>query len=55
MALGNALGWIIITLSWVWFHSCIATYCLHHAPGYDPLRTKRKGEKTYRAADHKTA
>ena len=58
MALGNYLGWInshvILGLVFVLVLQPIAY--IMRLTGYDPLRTKKKGEKTYRenCQDHKT-
>ena len=50
MALGHALGWInshiILGLVFIIILQPIAY--IMRLTGYDPLRTKRKGEKTYR-------
>ena len=50
MALGNALGWInshiILGLVFILILQPIAY--IMRLTGYDPLRTRRKGEKTYR-------
>ena len=50
MSLGNALGWInshiILGLVFILVLQPIAY--IMRLTGYDPLRTKRKGEKTYR-------
>ena len=50
MALGNVLGWInghiILGLVFIFVLQPIAY--IMRLTGYDPLRTKRKGEKTYR-------
>ena len=56
MALGNVLGWInghiILGLVFIFVLQPIAY--IMRLTGYDPLRTKRKGEKTYRevSEDH---
>ena len=58
MALGLVLGWvnshIILGLVFIFVLQPIAF--IMHLNGYDPLRTKRKGEKTYREnrEDHQT-
>ena len=58
MALGHALGWInshiILGLVFILILQPIAY--IMRLTGYDPLRTKRKGEKTYREdlQKHKT-
>ena len=58
MALGNALGWInshiILGLVFILILQPIAY--IMRLTGYDPLRTRRKGEKTYREniQNHKT-
>ena len=58
MALGHFLGWInsqiILGLVFIFVLQPIAY--IMRLTGYDPLRTKRKGEKTYRenCQDHKT-
>ena len=58
MALGHALGWInshiILGLVFILILQPIAY--IMRLTGYDPLRTKRKGEKTYREnlQNHKT-
>ena len=50
MALGHVLGWInshiILGLVFIFVLQPIAY--IMRLTGYDPLRTKRKGEKTYR-------
>ena len=50
IALGHTLGWvnskIILTLVWIFVLQPIAFVMF--LSGYDPLRSKRKGEKTYR-------
>ena len=50
MALGHVLGWInshiILGLVFILVLQPIA--CIMRLTGYDPLRSKRKGEKTYR-------
>ena len=50
MGLGNVLGWInshiILGLVFIFVLQPIAY--LMRLTGYDPLKTKRKGEKTYR-------
>ena len=50
MSLGHALGWInshiILGLVFIFVLQPIAY--LMRLTGYDPLKTKRKGEKTYR-------
>ena len=50
MALGHFLGWInshiILGLVFILLLQPIAY--IMRLTGYDPLRTKRKGEKTYR-------
>ena len=59
MALGHFLGWInshiILGLVFILVLQPIAF--IMRLTGYDPLRTKRKGEKTYREnfQNHKTA
>ena len=58
MAFGHALGWInshiILGLVFIFVLQPIAF--IMHLIGYDPLRTKRKQEKTYREnrKDYKT-
>ena len=58
MALGHALGWInshiILGLVFIFVLQPIAFTM--RLTGYDPLRRRRKGEKTYREKrkDHKT-
>jgi len=58
MALGHALGWInsriILGLVFIIILQPIAY--IMRLTGYDPLRTKRKGEKSYREnfQNHKT-
>ena len=58
MAFGHALGWInshiILGLIFIIILQPIAY--IMRLTGYDPLRTKRKGEKTYREnlQNHKT-
>ncbi len=58
MATGHALGWInshiILGLVFIFILQPIAY--LMRFTGYDPLRRRRKGEKTYREnrQDHKT-
>ena len=58
MALGHVLGWInshiILGLVFILVLQPIAF--IMRLTGYDPLRSKRKGEKTYREnrKDHKT-
>ena len=58
MALGHILGWInshiILGLVFIFVLQPIAY--IMRLTGYDPLRIKRKGEKTYRenCQDHKT-
>ena len=58
MALGHALGWInshiILGLVFILVLQPIAY--IMRLTGYDPLRTKRKGEQTYRenCKDHRT-
>ena len=58
MKLGHALGWInshiILGLVFILILQPIAY--IMRLTGYDPLRTKRKGEKTYREnlQNHKT-
>ena len=59
MALGHALGWvnghIILGLVFLVVLQPIA-YIMRLTTGYDPLRRRRKGEKTYREnrKDHNT-
>ena len=58
MALGHALGWInshiILGLVFILVLQPIAY--IMRLTGYDPLRTKRRGEQTYRenCKDHRT-
>ena len=58
ISLGNALGWInshiILGLVFILVLQPIAY--IMRLTGYDPLKTKRKGDKTYRenCQDHKT-
>ena len=58
MVLGHALGWINshIILGLVFILMLLPISCIMRLTGYDPLRRRRKGEKTYREnrQDHKT-
>ena len=58
MAIGHALGWINshIILGFVFIFILQPIAYLMRFTGYDPLRRRRKGEKTYREnrQDHKT-
>ena len=58
MALGHALGWINshIILGLVFIIVLLPISCIMRLTGYDPLRRRQKGEKTYREnkQDHKT-
>mgnify|MGYP001254770822 CR=1 FL=1 len=58
MALGHVLGWINshIILGLVFILILLPISCIMRLTGYDPLRRRQKGEKTYREnkEDHKT-
>ena len=58
MAIGHALGWInsYIILSLVFIFVLQPIAFIMRLKGYDPLRRRRKGEKTYREKrkDYKT-
>ena len=49
-ALGNILGWVNsrVILGLVFMIVLVPIAFIMRLTGYDPLRTKRKGEKTYR-------
>tara|TARA_B100000212_G_scaffold299243_1_gene243853 strand:- start:75 stop:467 length:393 start_codon:yes stop_codon:yes gene_type:complete len=58
MALGHTLGWINshIILGLVFILVLLPIACIMRLTGYDPLKSRRKGEKTYREIqkNHKT-
>ena len=58
MALGHALGWVNshIILGLVFIFVLLPIAFIMRLTGYDPLRRRRKGEKTYREnrQDHQT-
>ena len=58
MALGHALGWVNsrLILGLVFFIVLQPIAYIMRLTGYDPLRTRQKGEGTYREnrQDHKT-
>ena len=54
MALGNGVGWVNshILLGLVFLIVLQPIACVMKLRGYDPLRLKRNGEKTYRERKH---